>query len=303
LLLKLNSVYNCSIIASIGRRGREFLSGVGALIFATKGSEMVSKKRAQGKARKAAKAAKAEAKKKEDSEQQGEATLEAQIGRMQINDAVCQHGDYPSKADERIVTEFIYAYLAEYNDENKWGIDLATALKGAYKATIGKYAAVWGNLDKLEFVISRFVFFATRYVLNGDIPQACINVTIANYFEQFIACTFRNSQPSIDGPKIFELHDADVHTLVSYLKKRIPCKCLDKKYKEVKHVKKMGECCNPCCSLPERRAERSKMLYCTRCRRAFYCSRECQKAAWPFHKTFCDKNSAIQANFDANKKK
>mmetsp|Transcript_3865 Transcript_3865/g.6685 ORF Transcript_3865/g.6685 Transcript_3865/m.6685 type:complete len:258 (+) Transcript_3865:177-950(+) len=211
---------------------------------------MVSKKRAQGKARKAAKAAKAEAKKKEDSEQQGEATLEAQIGRMQINDAVCQHGDYPSKADERIVTEFIYAYLAEYNDENKWGIDLATALKGAYKATIGMYAAVWGNLDKLEFVISRFVFVATRYVLNGDIPQACINVTIANYFEQFIACTFRNSQPSIDGPKIFELHDADVHTLISYLKKRIPCKCLDKKYKEVKHVKKMGECCNPCCSLP-----------------------------------------------------
>ena len=81
---------------------------------------MVSKKRAQGKARKAAKAAKAEAKKKEDAEQQGEAALEAQIGRMQINDAVCQHGDYyPSKADERIVTEFIYVYLAEYNDENK----------------------------------------------------------------------------------------------------------------------------------------------------------------------------------------
>jgi hypothetical protein len=80
LLLKLNSVYNCSIIASIGRRGREFLSGVGALIFATKGSEMVSKKRAQGKARKAAKAAKAEAKKKEDSEQQGEANLKRRLG-------------------------------------------------------------------------------------------------------------------------------------------------------------------------------------------------------------------------------
>lgn len=40
------------------------------------------------------------------------------------------------------------------------------------------------------------------------------------------------------------------------------------------------------------------MLYCNRCRRAFYCSPECQKAAWPIRKAYCD-----MADFDANKKK
>ena len=40
-----------------------------------------------------------------------------------------------------------------------------------------------------------------------------------------------------------------------------------------------------------------------RCRRANYCSRKCQKIAWPKHKTFCDEASAIDADFDANKMK
>ena len=109
---------------------------------------------------------------------------------------------------------------------------------------------------------------STRHVLNGIIPQASVNVCIANYLEQHVACVFRKSQSAIAGHKIAELMDADIHTLVCYLRKRIPCTCLDKKYKEVKHVKKTGECCNPHCSLPENRAERSKMFCCSRCRRA-----------------------------------
>ena len=152
-------------------------------------------------------------------------------------------------------------------------------------------------------VISCFLFAATRHVLNGIIPQASVNVCIANYLEQHVACVFRESQSAIAGHKIAELMDADIHTLVSYLRRCIPCSCLDKKYKEVKHVKKMGECCNPHCSLPENRAERSKMFCCSRCRRANYCSRACQKIAWPKHKTFCDEASAIDADFDANKMK
>ena len=79
--------------------------------------------------------------------------------------------------------------------------------------------------------------------------------------------------------KVVELLSADDHTVVQFFRKRIPCSCLDEKYKEVKSVKKMGLCRNPNCSLPDHgRVERSKMFSCARCGNVNYCSVECQRA-------------------------
>jgi len=78
--------------------------------------------------------------------------------------------------------------------------------------------------------------------------------------------------------KVEDLFYADEHTLVSFLRKHIPCSCLDKKYKEVRSTAKMSGCYNEHCSLPDRKVERSKANPCSRCRSAYYCSRECQKA-------------------------
>ena len=89
---------------------------------------MVSKKKSKGKARKAAKALRGQA------EHQRDNALEAQIGRMKINDT-CYHGYWK---EERYVTEFVKAFLDEYNDADKWGRDLHTALKGASKSTYEK---------------------------------------------------------------------------------------------------------------------------------------------------------------------
>jgi hypothetical protein len=87
---------------------------------------MESKKKSKGKARKAAKAL------REQAEHQ--------------RDAVCYHGYWKEK---RYVTEFVKAFLDEYNDADKWGRDLHTALKGASKSTYEKnekYAEVWNDL-------------------------------------------------------------------------------------------------------------------------------------------------------------
>lgn len=261
---------------------------------------MVSKKKIRGKARKAARAAKEQAEQDRDNSIQV-VQLEIPLLCMQISGTVCLHGYHPTGADDRIVREFIQAYLEEYNDEDKWDRNLKTALKGSQETTFEKYSAVWTSVEKLELVISCILFVATKHVLNGNISQACINVCVGNFFEQHVAVTFRRSQPSIEEAKMLELSNADSHTLVSYLRKRIPCSCLDKIYREVKNIKKTGECCSPYC--PDARVERSKMLVCTRCRRAFYCSHACQKAAWHIHKANCERNAAIQANFDADKKK
>ena len=89
--------------------------------------------------------------------------------------------------------------------------------------------------------------------------------------------------------KIEELlsETCDEHTIVSFFKTRIPCKCLDKIRKEVKSIVKMGICNNTDCTLPDRKAERSKLLECQQCRAVYYRSSECQKADWSTHKKYC----------------
>ena len=74
---------------------------------------MVSKKKSKGKAAKAL---------REQAEHQRDAV-------------VCYHGYWK---EECYVTEFVKAFLDEYNDADKWGRDLHTALKGASKSTYEK---------------------------------------------------------------------------------------------------------------------------------------------------------------------
>mmetsp|Transcript_9212 Transcript_9212/g.18522 ORF Transcript_9212/g.18522 Transcript_9212/m.18522 type:complete len:105 (+) Transcript_9212:573-887(+) len=91
--------------------------------------------------------------------------------------------------------------------------------------------------------------------------------------------------------------NTDDHTLVSFFRKRITCSCLDKKHKEVKSIKKMGLCNNKKCPLGGK-VERSKMVYCTRCSVAYYCSRDCQEAAWSDHREVCKKRAEQNAKFE-----
>ncbi len=74
---------------------------------------------------------------------------------------------------------------------------------------------------------------------------------------------------------------------MSCFRNRIPCSCLDDKHKEVMSISKMGICCNPRCSLPDRKLERSAMESCEQCRLVHYYSRNCQKKHWKSHKDAC----------------
>ncbi len=123
----------------------------------------------------------------------------------------------------------------------------------------------------------------------------------ARYFEHHIAVELKKTQALINWPKIGELDKADDHTLVKFFRQRIPCSCLDEKYQEVKSIPKMSFCYNPQCNIPDRRVERGQTMYCSRCRCAVYCSRECHKADWPRHQEWCDMDVAIIAEFEAKK--
>ena len=163
-----------------------------------------------------------------------------------------------------------------------------------------KYPGIWRD-KRIKLIISLYSSQGTHNLLDGDLQSARYFAFLACFFENYLAAQERQNlllDPAGAVKQFDNLH-ADEHTLVKYFRKRIPCNCLDEKYKEVKSITKMGRCCNEKCSLPNRMAERSSMLVCTKCRLAHYCSRRCQKANWSFHKEYCEKACMQRAEMES----
>ncbi len=260
---------------------------------------MPSRKKAKGKARKAAKQA-AKAKESEAAvaaNQRLKESLEAQTQRLQISQIhgllsmKCHHGfDGKSTICHEFIETIIPVFLSSQDN-------VLAALKAVHEATAEKYADVYSS--KLESIVSIFSAVGTEAFLRGDINSAQLYAALTCHFEELIAVYIGKTKALVNWTKILELDRADDHTLAKFFRKRIPCHCLDEKYKEVKSVKKMGMCYNLNCSQPGRKAERSKMLCCTRCGAANYCSIECQKNDWKKHKEICANIAEEKAAFQA----
>lgn len=293
-------------------------------------STMVTKKKTKGKARKVAKQKKKEeqeqaAKKKEDEEmfsnlarfdfaheQNAHLTwyctplgseppsFESKMEEL-FMPRKCRHGFLPSPDGVEVYNKFLDEFMKAFDNapfDNVDGSSYGNGFYHGYLATKKKYAHIWNDSDKLEWIISRFVAGGTQCILDGDnMPNskhnARLGATYANYFEQYIAMYVLKTQPVgiMDYGKINELsgnNDDDLHTLIRFYQKRIPCSCLDEKYTEIRSAPKVGLCFYNNCPLPGRKMERKNMSYCTRCRLANYCSSECQKADWPRHKKNCN---------------
>jgi hypothetical protein len=261
---------------------------------------MPSRKKARGRARRAAKEAKA-AEEVDNTAVVADGSIEAQMQRLAINnslresDAVqvqkCRHGFELEGNEERLCVEFVKVF-SDAVIANKLAGDngIRNGLLSGSAATEEKFgASVINDATKLKGVISCLVAHSVQNILDGDgTPNRLETASLACYFEQYIEVMIEETQTLFNMSRIAELQWADINTLVNYLRKRIPCKCLDKKYKEVKSIIKMGLCGNPACSLPDRQVERKKMFKCTGgCSGTYYCSYECQKADWKRHKEKC----------------
>ena len=226
----------------------------------------------------------------------------------------CAHTGKPLLPSNHVCVAFIRAYINEYNAYYDNNQNVYSSIRHVYEATKAAYAEVWSDSDNLKRVASHFILYGTDTILDGNYYAATSISMFSCYFEQWAAtvayqnetqasCDWNKLSALCHWGKIIELIKGDEHTLVSFFRKRITCKCLDKKYEEVKSIKKIGICHNEDCSLPGNKTERSKMLYCTQCRKTNYCSKECQVAHWPSHKGSCVMYANMRTEQKSRKKK
>jgi len=276
----------------------------------------MGRKRNQGKARKAAKA-----KAREEAEENGgnnnnqtsDGPEQVLMQRLQSGNNVpsspfsptinCNHGFKQIDTLTVFCLNFVKAFSNRFYDAaaKGAGANVSNCLLEATKATKDEFAEVWYDSTKMEITISLLLRIGTQYVLEDKHNYAGDCAIFARFLEQYAEVRFKQTQALINWSKIIapDKGFCDLHTLVKFLRKRIPCKCLDEKYQEVKSIPKMGICDNLECHFPDGCVERSKLLYCSRCRCVTYCSRECQKACWTDHKLHCDKDAGLKAKFDA----
>ena len=240
---------------------------------------MVSRKKAAGKARKAAKA------KAREEEQEKERVT------TQLQKLPCTHGADPNSLE--ICFQFVRAFMRKVRDVRNSDLPLLHTLLDAEVAMIDEFSDEWKDSAKMELVLSLFLSFGTQNYLDGNHRDSRYYATVARYFEQHITVKLKQSQAKQNWPKLNEISVSDLHTLVKFFRHRIPCSCLDEKYEEVKSITKVGFCynaeCKFCFNLKGEGMERSKTKYCSQCRCVTYCSRECQVACWTDHKPLCEK--------------
>ena len=224
------------------------------------------------------------------------------------NSAICRHGN-ESLPGYQVCSAFMKSFVDEWNACLGGTMRINVVFGNIHEATKTKFYEVWNDPEKLRWIASRLITRGTNMILEGDCRRAGFNAMCSSFFEQWAAirmyqnetqasCGWQYFRAFCDWTKMSELYYGDEHTLVSFFRKQIPCKCLDNKYKEVKSITKIGFCHNANCSIPDNKAVRSKMFQCTQCRKANYCSRECQVAEWPTHKQFC----VVRANISAARK-
>jgi hypothetical protein len=209
----------------------------------------------------------------------------------------CLHGVNPISLispENRICHEFRETFFDGFKNvtfrTKKY--QLGERFQSAFDATAKKFCGVWRDESKIGLIVGNLVADATFSLLEGNVDEAKF-FAAHSFFIQDASSVLINNDRQPNCTRVSELYTADEHTLVSYLKKLIPCKCLDEKYKEVRSISKMTQCYNEKCSLPRGEVEQSKATCCSKCRQATYCSRSCQVQDWPRHKIVCGVNTVI----------
>ena len=155
--------------------------------------------------------------------------------------------------------------------------------------TFQRHAEVWKNESYRKMAIQILVHCGTTSLHCKDtgMPQEVTRaiVILENY--DGVGGIDSVLYNPIASKKLRDIHLAGSsmkRDMLKFYRKRITCSCLKGMHLEArKTLPKLGAC-----YLCDEEKERSLLMVCGRCKIAQYCSRECQIAAWPMHKSSCD---------------
>ena len=135
---------------------------------------------------------------------------------------------------------------------------------------------MWNDVECRQMAIGVLLSAGTNMILNAN--------DVDGGMERGIAIAILSLDAwSCPPSKLAILADGNERDILKFYSKRLSCSCLYEKYKEArKTLPKVGKCAN--CG---EKKERDCFVTCGRCKVPFYCSRECQIAHVPTHKTHC----------------
>ena len=229
---------------------------------------MPSRKRAQGRARRA------------------RAAAPPGGGRADI----CWHGFASRHSLKPTQRQVIDTFAKEFN--NLWSerSHFMVNVTRAMNEILEKHPEIFSSEESRTLIHSFMVSSGTEALLqhvneNGYwLRKAQIHACMLLSLE---GCDFTKEEPFNPFDLDFQIKHRNVlerckRSLVKFYRKRLLCSCLDELYAEVKPQPKTGFC-QHC----KQRFERRALKDCTGCNKVQYCSKECQKAAWPYHKKYC----------------
>eukprot|EP00985_Skeletonema_marinoi_P009217 scaffold4261_cov192-Skeletonema_marinoi.AAC.2 len=164
------------------------------------GRTMVSRKKAKGKARKAAKA-KAEE----------EYAMFKPFSLTQFKKSSCTHGwNHDAYASSHDCYNFVEAVMEAFR-RNTGKFDIFDAPK---EATLHKYPEIWGDPTKFEWVASAFVSIGVEVLIRqddkvGKLILSVYSIAYSEWIHQHVACALHKSVPTMYMARLNDLMHAD----------------------------------------------------------------------------------------------
>ena len=238
-----------------------------------------SRKRNKGKERKAKRQAKKEEKERADANRLWRSGCRSNTG--------CNHGFDVDVviSDDHPVSTFMDQYHINFQYKR---MSISQNLREIFKS----HRYIWNNESYRKLTIDILVRIGTNLLLDRKQIDNSWPVCIA---QSIVALEHYNGTDDIDlvlNKRLVVSKWRDLAPSISsgrrdnlkFFRKRLSCSCLKEKHLEArKNEHKTGVCYR--CKVIK---ERVVLSVCSRCMIEQYCSRECQLADWPEHKSSCD---------------